>query len=58
MQYTSHGAEWFVLTLVETTLAVKVPEQVISTVDKMDDHGMDGVVKIFFCEVTPAKIHW
>jgi hypothetical protein len=38
IKYTNRCPEWFVLALVEASLTIKVPEQFIRAVDKMNDH--------------------
>jgi hypothetical protein len=44
MPYSTHGsAKWFVLTFIETTQPVEVPEEFIGAVDEMDDHGIGDI---------------
>src|SRR3954454_11045867 len=39
VQHARDGAEWLVLALVEAALAVEVAEELVGTVDEMDDHA-------------------
>jgi hypothetical protein len=43
MQHTGNGAEGLVFALVEPALAVKVPEQLIGSVNQMDYHFVEAI---------------
>jgi hypothetical protein len=49
MQHTRHGPERFVVALVETSLPVEMPEQLIGPVDQMNDHSIQPPL----CRIAP-----
>jgi hypothetical protein len=49
LQHADHGAEGRILTLMEAAKAVKVAEQLVCAVDKMDDHAQEHAADFIPC---------